>query len=284
MNKDIFNEIMELEPSTLITLYEIILKDPETEEEIPATYKFHAGENGYGNPIFFGGGTGRDEYFYLPCFAEGFDYEDENLPRPSLKFDNTDGFFSLKTRYFKDFVGFDVRRTKTFVKFLHGKNFPNGVNPFGSPTEAAFPIEKYTINKKNLENSDYIEFELVSRFEKEGGLVPARKIIHNTCGWKYRHTYGCGYNGPPVTDKGGNTLTHNESATLVVSSATARNLKWDKDKTYNQGDVASVYVEESDETIYHLYVCQSNGIQSNPIKDKKLGSRHVSQKYIRLPS
>jgi len=67
---------------------------------------------------------------------------------------------------------------------------------------------------------------------------------------------------------------------LVVSSATARNLKWDKDKTYNQGDVASVYVEESDETIYHLYVCQSNGIQSNPIKDKKNWVQDMCPKSI----
>lgn len=280
MKVEIFNEIMELEPSTLITLYEIVLKDPETEEEIPSTYKFHAGENGYGQPIYFGDGLGSDEYFYLPCQAGGFDYEDETLPRPTLKFDNTDGFFSLKTRYFKDFVGFDVRRTKTFVKFLHGRNFPNNTNPFGSPTEASYPIEKYTINKKTVENSDFISFELVSRFEKDGGLVPARKIVHNVCGWKYRHAYGCGYSGPPVTDKGGNTLSHNQSAKLNVTASVAKNLKWSKDKTYNTNETVSIYIEEGDETIYHLYVCQNDGIQSNPLKDKKNWVQDMCPKNI----
>ena len=116
MESIVKEELLSLEPSTLIVLFEIVLKN-ENNTEI-GFYRFHSGENNFQKSIFYGGGTGANEYFYLPCTAAGFDFSEGTLPRPVITFDNTDGFFSLKTRYFKDFVGFDVKRIKTFVKFL----------------------------------------------------------------------------------------------------------------------------------------------------------------------
>ena len=33
-------------------------------------------------------------------------------------------------------------------RFLHGDNFPNNINPHGTPTEVSYPVEKYIINQK----------------------------------------------------------------------------------------------------------------------------------------
>ena len=129
MEKSIHNEIMELEPSTVVILYELVLKGHA------ASYYFHSGENGYTNEIVFQG----NNYYYIPIKTDGFDFTDSKLPRPTLTVDNTDSFFSLKTRFFKDFIGFTFKRTRTFVKFLADVNFPSNVNPFGTPTEVSFP-------------------------------------------------------------------------------------------------------------------------------------------------
>ena len=91
MKKNIHKEIFELEPSVMVTLYEIILIN-----ESGKKYYFHAGENGFEKDIIFKG----NNYYYLPIKAEGFEYEDGKLPRPTITADNTDSFFSLKTRFF----------------------------------------------------------------------------------------------------------------------------------------------------------------------------------------
>jgi lambda family phage minor tail protein L len=244
MDLSIHKEIFELEPSVIVTLYEIVLKDSGG-----AKYYFHAGENGYANTLYYGNGNGDNAYHYIPVKAEGFDYSEDSLPRPTLTLDNTDSFFSLKTRFFKDFIGYEVRRIRTFVRFLHGKNFPNNTNPFGSPTEDSFPIEKYVVNQKTAENSTVVSFELASALEKERAFVPNRKIVYNTCQWQYRHSVGCGYNGPPCTDGRGNAFsgTLNDQGTFNIST------------TYNQGDYVKIESATNPSASPKFYVCLENG-------------------------
>ena len=260
MNQSIHKEIFELEPSTMLVLYEIVLKDSGG-----AKYYFHAGENGYSSTIYYGGGTGANGYHYIPVKADGFDYADDSLPRPTLTFDNTDSFFSLKTRYFKDFIGFEVRRIRTFVKFLHDKNFPNDVNPFGSPTEDSFPIEKYVINQKTAENAQVISFELASALEKEGAFIPNRKIVYNTCQWQYRSTIGCGYSGPPVTDAKGNVLSSAKNNTLSNAGEFSLNIE------YNVGDYVYVGNTNNPSQPPKYFVCLENntsGVKPDDGKDR----------------
>lgn len=257
MKQSIYDEIFNLEPSTIIYLYEITLKDSNG-----AKYYFHAGENGYTNAIKYGNQVGENTYHYIPVKAEGFSYADDTLPRPTLTFDNTDGFFSLKTRFFKDFIGYEVARIKTFAKFLHGSNFPNGVNPFGLDTEDSFPVEKYVINKKTHENHQIISFELVSALEKEGAFVPNRKIVYNTCQWQYRSSIGCGYNGAPVTDSRGNTLIVTGPGSPLVFDITA---------TYNAGEYVKIENTEDPRTAPKFFVCIENnttGVKPDSSKDR----------------
>jgi lambda family phage minor tail protein L len=272
MNEHVHKEMFEMEPSTLIILYELILKDL-SDGQTEKRYRFHGGENGYNKSIKYGyptlGSQGNFEYFYVPCRAEGFDYSADGLPRPTITFDNTDSFFSLKTRYFKDFIGYELIRIKTFVKFLHGSNFPNDVNPFGSPTEASFPYEEYVINTKVVENAEIISFELNSKLEKEGGIVPARKIVYNVCQWKYRSEYGCGYQGGPKTDKDGNPLTHTNSFSSIS--------EWSSEATYSKGTAVKI---GSSAAKYQYYVCQQNGTTTHPEDGKVRWTQDICPKNI----
>lgn len=264
MNINIHREIMEMEPSSLIVLYEIILKD-----ESGKKYYFHAGENGYGNDIIWKG----NNYYYHPIKTEGFDYQDESLPRPTLTADNTDSFFSLKTRYFKDFIGYEFRRIRTFVKFLSNANFPNNTNPYGTPTEDSFPTEKYIINRKTAENSSMIQWELTSPLEKENAFVPNRKVVYNTCQWKYRDSIGCGYGGGvPCTDAKGNTL--------AVSSAGSP-LEYSPTHTYTRGQYVKISNRQDPNLPSKFFVClATSSVGINPETNKTVWVEDVCNKTI----
>lgn len=252
MDINIHKEIMSLEPSALVVLFEIILKDDGGKK-----YYFHAGENGYQNDINYKG----NNYYFHPIRAEGFDFAEDSLPRPTITADNTDAFFSLKTKYFKDFVGYEIRRIRTFVKFLNASNFPNNVNPYGSPTEDSFPVEKYIINRKTSENSKMIQWELGSPLEKEHALIPNRKIVFNVCQWGYRSGIGCGYaGGAPVADSKNNKLTVTGPGSPLEYSATA---------TYNAGQYVKISNKNNPSLPAKYFVCLANGtVGANPESDK----------------
>jgi lambda family phage minor tail protein L len=250
MDESIQEEIGKLEPSTVMTFYELVLKGYN------ASYYFHSGENGLSNSITFKG----KEYYYVPIKANGFDATDSSLPRPTLSIDNHDSFFSLKTKFFKDFVGFTLKRTRTFVKFLHGENFPNNLNPFGTPTEVSFPTEKYIINKKIIENQDAIQFELASVLEKENAFLPSRKIVFNTCQWRYRHHIGCGYSEGPVSDSKGNPIDFYDEEGINI---------YNEDTTYSRGQGVLVPATPGSQDVDKVFVCLVDDTQGkNPLTDK----------------
>ena len=254
MKSEIHKEIFDTEPSAMIVLYELILK-----YESMKSYRFHAGENGYTNEIIFD----TNPYSFLPIKAEGFDYANEKLPRPTLTADNTDSFFSLKSRFFKDFIGYEVIRTKTFVKFLDAVNFPNNKNPYGTPTASSYPPERYIINRKTVENANAIQFELVSPLEYENAKIPNRKVVYNTCQWQYRHHIGCGYKGPPATDSKGNLLPYTPLPLATPPSG------WVEGFTYNAGTYIQIPPDAtSPDTPPRIYVCLNNGTSTSPVSDK----------------
>lgn len=267
-DENVKDAIMDLDPSTLICLYTIELKDKNGSSV--GFYRFHGGENGYNKNLRYGGidSNNKNEYFYVPMIATGFDFVDQSLPRPTLRFDNTDGYFSLRANHFDDFIGFNVVRIKTFLRFLDGVNFANGVNPFGSGNESSYPHEKYIINKKNMENNQLIEFELVSAFEKEGGLIPARKIVYNVCQWKYRSSYGCGYTGGPVADESDNKFVNPGSPTKYSDSSTY---------SINQ----SVFIDNGTNDKNYFVCIQSTTPGESPITHPKKWTKDACSKNIK---
>jgi len=248
MDQSIQKEIFELEPSTLINLYEIVLLDHNE------SYRFHSGENGIHTKLKFN----NKDYYYIPIKAEGFDYSDSQLSRPTLTADNTDSFFSLKAKFFKDFIGFPLKRTRTFVKFLDDSNFPNNKNPFGVNTGISFPIEHFIINKKTAETQNVIQFELVSPLEKENAFIPNRKVVFNVCQWRYRDGVGCGYSGGPKSDGNGNPITATNTS---ISD-------YDATKTYSSGTAVIVRALPETRDVDKVYVCSANSVQGiHPSKD-----------------
>jgi len=271
MDKIIHEEIMKLEPSALITLYRINL-----DQKIPGgVYYFHAGENGFGKTIKFKG----KNYYFHPIQVDGFDYVDEALPRPTLTVDNTDSFFGLKTRFFEDFIGYKFTRIRTFVKFLHGDNFPNGVNPYGSGGEQTFPEEVYNINKKNIENQSIVQFELVSPLEKEGNEIPNRKIVFNVCQWRYRHKEGCGFD----SRAGKNAIAdahNNKFEDLLPNVTLVSKGEYDPNTTYNKGHVVFINPDNTTDPMQY-FVCTTNGTKDvNPPTNKKLWIEDACSKSI----
>ena len=160
-------EIFATEPSTVVLLYVVDLKDQ-------GEYRFHAGENGYNNPIIFN----EKEYNYYPIKVEGFEmHGDGKLPRPKLTFSNQNGNISMRLGVFKDFINYKVTRIKTFVRYIDDVNFPNNVNPHADPDpDSSFVEDVFYVNQKTKEDDNVVEFELVSLLELQNANIPARTM------------------------------------------------------------------------------------------------------------
>ena len=277
-NTDTYNrEILEIEPSTVVCLYNINLRDK-------GRYLFHAGENGYHKEIVFNG----EKYDYFPIKVEGFEmHGDGKLPRPKMTFSNHQGNISLRLGVFKDFINYKVTRIKTFVKYLDAENFPSGVNPHAEPDpDVSFSEDIFFVNQKTKEDDNIVEFELVSLLELQNASIPARTMYSNYCGWQYRSNIGCGYRGRPISDQknkrfvpsgysgqmigeetyfSGEFLEQNDFA----SAPSPVYPEWERASIYNSGDVVRMVSFDGDKDIYpeSVYVCIENNVRSNPIGD-----------------
>ena len=278
--------LFDLDPSSIICLYQIDLKDK-------GAYLFHAGENGYKQELVFN----SKRYDFFPIKAEGFDtHGDGKLPRPRLILANHQGAISLRLNFFKDFINYKVTRIKTFVKYLDNINFPNNNNPHAEPDpEAAFAEDVYYVNQKTKENDSIVEFELVSLLELENASIPARRVYYNTCPWMYRGSIGCGYKGKPIADSKDKRMIpsgyypHSDANGVVIEAggvgqevylsgefaskefAPKNELgswaDWDYTKTYQKGDVVKLVPmsHDSETNPTDIYVCLSADVKSNPI-------------------
>ena len=264
-------EIFAIEPSTVVLLYVVDLKEK-------GEYRFHAGENGYKNPIIFN----KKEYNYYPIKVEGFEmHGDGKLPRPTMTFSNQNGNISMRLGTFKDFINYKVTRIKTFVRYIDDVNFPNNVNPHADPDpESSFVEDIFYVNQKTKENDEIVEFELVSLLELQNANIPARTMYSNYCGWEYRSEIGCGYKGKPISDqKNKRFVLSGYSGQMVGEEVYFENPNgdfggaptgdWTRNQVYNKGDVVKIEPLDQDREIYpvNIYVCLNDNVRSNPIRD-----------------
>lgn len=264
-------EIFATEPSTVVLLYVVDLKEK-------GEYRFHAGENGYKNPIIFN----KKEYNYYPIKVEGFEmHGDGKLPRPTMTFLNHNGNISMRLGAFKDFINYKVTRIKTFVRYIDDENFPNNTNPHADPDpESSFVEDIFYVNQKTQENDQIVEFELVSLLELQNANIPARTMYSNYCSWQYRSEIGCGYKGKPVSDqKNKRFVPSGYSGQMVGEEVYFDNIDgdfggsptgdWTRNQVYNKGDVVKIEPLDPDREIYpvNIYVCLNDNTRSNPIRD-----------------
>jgi lambda family phage minor tail protein L len=184
----VYEELSTLAPSAIIELFELTLDT--TLHGSSDTYRWHNGCNANvtGN-ITWNGNT----YTRLPIQAEGFDYTNTGtLPRPSLTVANLDGTVSTllllvnATTPGNDLGGATVKRIRTLKKYLDGEA--------AADPHAKFPDEIWYIDRKSGESRDAVSFELASKFDLAGVMLPKRQVIANICQWRYRSTE-CGYTG-----------------------------------------------------------------------------------------
>lgn len=225
-----YDELSKINPSAIIELFEVRLD--AALHGSSDVYRFHAGVNDKvdGNIVFDG-----NTYSRIPVKADGFEYTNTGtLPRPTLTISNLDSTMSALLLIVNaqtagnDLGGAEVRRIRTLKKYLDSANFVTtnllitqggdqlvtqvgdnilavgGFTPTADPN-ARFPDERWFIDRKASETRDSVTFELASKFDLAGQMIPKRQVIANVCQWRYRSSE-CSYTGSNYFDVNGNPV------------------------------------------------------------------------------
>lgn len=132
-------------------------------------------------------------YTPFPIEAGGFDKNTNGqFARPELTVSNVLGTFSAAIASAEDLVGAKVTRRRTLFKYLD-----NGPEPDSSQE---FPEDVFFIERKSAETNLSVTWQLSSKIDVEGVLLPRRVITQDACVWRYRGPE-CGYSGPPVANE-----------------------------------------------------------------------------------
>ena len=184
----VYEDLSVLEPNAIVELFQLHLD--ATLHGSADIYYFHNGVNAAvtGNVVWNG-----QSYVRLPLEATGFDYSSSgSLPRPKLAVSNIGSSITallLQVNLItagNDLGGAKVVRIRTLKKYLDGEA--------GADPHAKFPDEIWYVDRKSNENRAVVEFELASKFDLVGVMLPRRQIIANVCQWVYRGGE-CGYTG-----------------------------------------------------------------------------------------
>lgn len=201
--KKVNANLVSLNPSSLITLYEIDIDTIGTDQGLILSnddtriFRFHNHIKLTTNSIIFQG----KEFIAAPIKAEGFEINARGtLPTPKLALTvNSEGIdflalFKERLKGLGDLVGAKVTRIRTFAKYLDATNWPADQIPddFDPDPYAEFPRDVYYIDRKSTENRYALEFELASVLDLEGLKLPARLIFAKRCVFQYRGE-GCCY-------------------------------------------------------------------------------------------
>ena len=267
--------LLDLEPDTLIELYELDLGEQE------GLYRFHPGKNDLKDIMLRDKNGVLQTYFPMPIEASGFEMRgDGQLPRPKLLIANPGGIITDVLKRRNDLVGSTIIRKRIFLKYLDDENFPNDFNPFGvADPDSRFDDDIFTINRKVQESKYFVEFELVSPLELEDIQIPARTMIADYCTWQYRGE-GCLYgqrddfsqqamlmaNGDLVT--AGTFFAKSNSVNLGMPVADENNKKFTDSDGYAlnllwQGDYDKNSVTATTDGAATLSVVTANGAASD---------------------
>ena len=173
----IVSNLQNTNPSAIIELFTLQLDS--SLHGATTIYRFHNGSSLKDNgEIVWAGNT----YQRFPIKAEGFAFRQGQLPRPTLTVSNALGTITAilaavnATTAGNDLTGATVTRIRTLARFIDAVNFPENVNPYGTPDATAeFPQEIYKIDRKSAENRNIVEFELAAVFDLAGIRAPKRQ-------------------------------------------------------------------------------------------------------------
>jgi len=185
----VFSEIQNINPSSIIELFKLELKEGLNYQTgnptgVDTVYRFHGGSNLDANGEIVWNG---ESYLRFPVEVTGFQYQKDQLPRPQMTISNM-GSPSISSILLlanaftigNDLTGAKVTRLRTMVKFLDAANFSGATNPFGTPDpDAEFPREIYYIDRKSAENREVVQFELAAVFDLAGIRAPKRQCTRD---------------------------------------------------------------------------------------------------------
>lgn len=221
-SKKINQELFSLNPSTLITLFEIDVSSltfnkgiawEENDKGLTSDFifRFHNNVKLINNSITWRGA----DYTAVPIHSEGWEFNGKGtLPTPKLSLTVSDdgiplmASFKDKLKQLGDLTGAIVTRIRTFAKYLDAGNFipkeveRNGVKyldsqiiipeGFAPDPNAELPRDIYFIDRKSNENKNNLEFELGSILDIENLKLPGRLVVSTKCSACYRGE-GCLY-------------------------------------------------------------------------------------------
>jgi len=289
-------DLMSLNPSALITMFEIDVTDIAFDLGIDVgentVFRFHNVPSLFSTDIFWKG----IRYSPAPVRAEGFELNAKGIvaaPKLSIS-SNEEGIVALATlksylRDLNDLVGARVTRRRTLAKYIDDVNFiPNefaAERPYGFAQDwnAEFPPDVYYIYRKSNENKFLLEYELGSPIDVQGIQLPNRLVSKQRCLWQYRGN-GCFWENvnnylenPEVFENCGESVfpqhgappVANTQDQLIIDSLEVDELVykglWNSLTTYVKGDY--VYLKKDGISFYFASKQNSNLNHPPPNKD-----------------
>jgi lambda family phage minor tail protein L len=135
---------------------------------------FTQGKVGADNVVF-----GGQEYTAVDIHLSEFDTNAGGvLPTPKIQISNTNSVIQAMVNTYGDLCGCEVRRVRTFKRFLDGQ-------PKADPSAFMGP-DVFKVERKTSENPIFIEWELSAAIDQEGKMIPGRQVIRDACTQRYR--------------------------------------------------------------------------------------------------
>lgn len=183
MTATILDDIYRLNPGQIIDLFVL-----DATAIGGSVNRFHSGLNELNSNVVWQG----ENFFPFPIEWKGLSKSTQGKQaRPTVMVANINSLFGTLLKDHRDLVGSTFTRKRTIAKYLDAVNFSAG-NASADPN-AHFPEESFVVNRKVGENKIYVELELATLWEVFKAILPARKIIANSCVWGYTDTDNCTY-------------------------------------------------------------------------------------------
>jgi lambda family phage minor tail protein L len=149
-------------------------------------------------------------YVPIPIQASGFQRtSDGSMPKPKLQVGNIARTLVEYLLIHDDLIGSVVTRMRTYRRYLD-----DGLEP--DPTAILQPLDIFVVDSKSRQDPVAVEFTLTPAIDQDGRQLPARRMIRDTCMWRYRQwdgkkfDYGrveCPYAGNSYFDEKGRPVT-----------------------------------------------------------------------------
>jgi lambda family phage minor tail protein L len=122
---------------------------------------------------------GGQEYTAIDINLSQFDTNAGGvLPTPKIKIANSNDFIQSLVNTYGDLCGCEIRRIRTFARFLDGQ--PD------ADSGAFMGPDVFLVERKTSENPIFIEWELSAAIDQQGVMLPRRQVIRDSCAQRYR--------------------------------------------------------------------------------------------------